>query len=225
MFVSLEEFFNNYRIKNGKQPNETVLNRGIMRLKREVRELESVFNIILGNDLPEWNVETYYEVDEYVQTGGAFYKSLVPQNLAVEPGVTTDWELSWELIQIDFEDIRNLLPQKADVADTLAGYGITDAYNRTEVDQFVSDLIGPEADYQSISELALFHDSLIFAKPNIVEVPPTPFGSIGDKKGDYAIDEDWMYICFLDFLDNTFPIWKRFPLPSESENTTWDFTE
>ena len=35
MFVTLQDFFENYRIKNGQFPNETVMNRGTMRLKRE----------------------------------------------------------------------------------------------------------------------------------------------------------------------------------------------
>ena len=34
MFVTLKEFFDNFRIRNGDKPNETVFNRPLFRLKR-----------------------------------------------------------------------------------------------------------------------------------------------------------------------------------------------
>ena len=225
MFVSLQEFFDNYRIQNGKQPNETTLNKGLMRLKREVRELESVFNIILGNDLPAWSNTIYYEVDEYVQHGSLFYKSLVPQNLGIEPGVTANWQTKWEHINIDFSDIRNLLPSKANVATTLAGYGITDAYTKTEVQAIRTDLIdGAPGGFQTLGEAKTYVDNVIKDKTAIRAIPLTPHGTFGDKKGDVAIDADWVYFCYRDFVDNTFPIWKRLPLPTSGDGVTWDFS-
>ena len=44
MFVTLKEFFDNFRIRNGDKPNETVFNRPLFRLKREIRELKSVLD-------------------------------------------------------------------------------------------------------------------------------------------------------------------------------------
>lgn len=222
MFVSLQEFFDNYRIQNGKQPNETTLNRGLMRLKREVRELESVFNIILGNALPTWAVDIYYETDEYVQYGTptVFYKSLVSQNLGVEPGVTAGWESSWEVINIDFEDIRNLLPSKADVATTLAGYGITDAYTKTEADALHDGLVD-NADYPTLGALQGYVELLNSDKTALKDVPVNPLGSLGDKKGDVAMDATWLYICVEDFTDNTSNIWQRIELPNFGPFVQW----
>jgi hypothetical protein len=222
MFVSLQEFFDNYRIKNGKQPNETVLNKGLMRLKREVRELESVFNIILGNELPAWSNTIYYETDEYVQHGGAFYKSLVSQNLGIAPGVTAGWATSWVVINIDFEDIRNLLPSKADVATTLGGYGITDAYTKDEVDNIQEALVdGAPVGFRTLGTAKSYTDVLAATKVAHRNIPTTPKGTFGDKHGDIAVDADWVYFCYRDFVDNTFPIWKRLPLPSEGTGVTW----
>jgi hypothetical protein len=99
MFVTLEDFFDNYRIKNQQQPNETVLNRGLMRLKRETRELKSLIDILVGNPLIEWNANKIYEADEYVSYNGLVYKSRVDRNFNNEP-VSTD-TTNWELTTLD----------------------------------------------------------------------------------------------------------------------------
>jgi len=85
MFVTLEDFFNNYRIKNQQQPNETVLNRGMMRLKRETRELKSLLDILLGNDIEPWDINRIYEKDEYIQHNDLIFKSKVNTNYQNEP--------------------------------------------------------------------------------------------------------------------------------------------
>lgn len=96
MFVTLEDFFENYRIKNQQQPNETVLNRGLMRLKRETRELKSIIDILIGNSLIEWNASKIYEQDEYVAYNGLVYKSRVDRNFNNEPfsSDANNWELT-----------------------------------------------------------------------------------------------------------------------------------
>lgn len=99
MFVTIEDFFNNYRIKNQQQPNETVLNRGLMRLKRETRELKSVIDILTGVTLPVWNNGKIYEADEYVTHGELIYRSRVDQNFNNTP-VPVD-VANWQLITID----------------------------------------------------------------------------------------------------------------------------
>ena len=99
MFVTLEDFFNNYRIKNQQQPNETVLNRGLMRLKRETRELKAVIDILTGVSLPVWNNGKIYEADEYVTYGELIYRSRTDQNFNNTP-VPTD-NVNWQLITID----------------------------------------------------------------------------------------------------------------------------
>jgi hypothetical protein len=79
-FTTLEQYYRDYRVKNGQVPSEAVLNKGPMRLKREIRELESMLNIALGIDLPEWNQYTRYEVDEYISYNNQNYKSLLDGN-------------------------------------------------------------------------------------------------------------------------------------------------
>ena len=67
MFTSFDTFFNNYRIKNNSAPNETVLNSGLLRLKREIRELKSYIDLIVGNEIETYNPEKPYEIDENVK--------------------------------------------------------------------------------------------------------------------------------------------------------------
>lgn len=99
MFVTIEDFFNNYRIKNQQQPNETVLNRGLMRLKRETRELKSVIDILTGVTLPVWNNGKIYEADEYVTHGELIYRSRTDQNFNNAPAPAD--AANWQLITID----------------------------------------------------------------------------------------------------------------------------
>lgn len=95
MFVTLEDFFNNYRIKNQQQPNETVLNRGLMRLKRETRELKSILDILLNGDFDTWDSNRVYEKDEYVKYNDLIYKSRIYTNYNHTPfrEDSTNWEI------------------------------------------------------------------------------------------------------------------------------------
>lgn len=95
MFTTFEDFFQNYRIKNNAAPNETVLNVGLLRLKREIRQLESMTKIICGQPLEEWNPEKAYERDEYIQYGEIYYRSLVDNNVGNDPHYSEQyWELT-----------------------------------------------------------------------------------------------------------------------------------
>ena len=93
MFCTLEQYFENYRVKNNQVPSETVLNRGPFRLKREIRELKSLSDVVIGNDLEEWNSSKNYELDEYVQYNGKIYRSLIDGNNDQTPGVSNQWSL------------------------------------------------------------------------------------------------------------------------------------
>ena len=97
MFSTLEEFFRDYRVKNGQVPCEVVFNRGPMRLKREIRELKSIQDIIIGNDIPAWNPTTRYEVDEYVYYSGKIYRSKADSNFNYRPAENQNF---WEKISI-----------------------------------------------------------------------------------------------------------------------------
>ena len=97
MFSTLEEFFRDYRVKNGQVPCEVVFNRGPMRLKREIRELKSIQDIIIGNDIPIWNPTTRYEVDEYVYYSGKIYRSKADSNFNYRPAENQNF---WEKISI-----------------------------------------------------------------------------------------------------------------------------
>ncbi len=90
-FTSLEQFYKNYRIKNEQQPNETTLNRPVMRLKREVRELKSVLDIITGSDIEEWTSSRFYETDEYVKYKDSYYISLSDDNIGNTPSNGSDF--------------------------------------------------------------------------------------------------------------------------------------
>lgn len=95
MFTTLDQFFNDYCVKNNQQPNETVLNRSALRLKRELRELKSKQDVSFGIDIEEWNANKLYEIDEYVQYNGLVYKSNVDQNYSIKPTSTNgNWVLS-----------------------------------------------------------------------------------------------------------------------------------
>ena len=93
MFTTLESFYQDYRIKNNEVPNEITLNRGVMRLKREIRELKSILDILTGKALEPWNSSKYYEADEYVLWNKNNYRSRVNGNHGLEPGISSDWEL------------------------------------------------------------------------------------------------------------------------------------
>ena len=113
MFSTLEEFFRDYRVKNGQVPCEVVFNRGPMRLKREIRELKSIQDIIIGNDIPIWNPTTRYEVDEYVYYSGKIYRSKADSNFNYKP---TENQNFWEKISLTslkelLEKIQNLETQ------------------------------------------------------------------------------------------------------------------
>lgn len=104
MFVTLEDFFENYRIKNQQQPNETVLNRGMLQLKRETRELKSIIDILIGNELPTWSSNKIYEYDEYVSYNDLIYKSRQDRNFNNTP--FSDDDTWWELNTFDSNNIN-----------------------------------------------------------------------------------------------------------------------
>ncbi len=103
MFCTLDEYYQNYRVKAGQVPNEVTLNRGPFRLKREIRELKSVQDVILGNDIEQWNPNKYYETDEYVTYDGVVYRSRIDGNYNLTPGVSADW------VKIEIVSLKDLL--------------------------------------------------------------------------------------------------------------------
>lgn len=98
MQTSLDNFYSEYGIRNGQAPNETVLNRGLLRLKREIREIYSVLQIIQGKPIEEWNPDKIFELDEYVQYKGAIYKSILDTNYSMFPDGA---EGAWEAVSFD----------------------------------------------------------------------------------------------------------------------------
>lgn len=91
MFVTLKEFFDNFRIRNGDKPNETVFNRPLFRLKREIRELKSVLDILTGVPIETWSTVKFYERDEYVSYNGRFYRSAIDGNVGNRPDQSDKW--------------------------------------------------------------------------------------------------------------------------------------
>ena len=95
MQTTLEQFYSDYRIKNNYAPNETVLNTGLLRLKREIRELNSKIAILANQPIEEYNPNKIYEVSEFVQYKGEYYESLHDDNCANDPqSVNTSWKVA-----------------------------------------------------------------------------------------------------------------------------------
>lgn len=101
MFTTIDQFFNDFRIKNNQFPNETVLNRGMMRLKREIRELKSLVDCLLGKEIEPWHEGKVYEIDEYVSYNGIIYRSNLDSNVAMNPQTSGFWD------QQDIETIKS----------------------------------------------------------------------------------------------------------------------
>ena len=91
MFVTLKDFFENFRIRNGDKPNETVFNRPLFRLKREIMELKSVQDILTGVEIETWSSVKFYERDEYVTFNNKFYRSVNDGNVGNQPDVSDLW--------------------------------------------------------------------------------------------------------------------------------------
>ena len=98
MQTTLNNFYSEYGIRNGQAPNETVLNRGLLRLKREIREIYSILQIIQGKPIEELNPDKIFELDEYVQYNGAIYKSILDTNYSMYPDGS---EGAWEAVSFD----------------------------------------------------------------------------------------------------------------------------
>lgn len=103
MFCTLEQYYEQYRVRNDQVPSESVLNRGPFRLKREIRELKSLSDIVIGNDLEVWNPSKFYEMDEYVKYNNKIYRSKIDGNNDKTPGVSTDW------VQVKITSLKDLL--------------------------------------------------------------------------------------------------------------------
>lgn len=101
MFSTVDQFFNDYRIQNNQFPNETVLNRGTMRLKREIRELKSLVDCLMGKEIEPWHEDKVYEIDEYVSYNGIIYRSNLDSNVAMNPQTSGFWD------QQEIESVRS----------------------------------------------------------------------------------------------------------------------
>lgn len=182
MFITLQDFFDNYRIKNGKQPNETVLNKGLMRLKREVRELESIIKLFSDIELNPWETTVYYEQDEYVTHNGLNFKSKISNNLNNEPDPVS--QTNWEVVTIDSYKVNNgnfkfqqfiatdgqtdfILPFNMDSTPMIWIDGILlDTDRFTQVDNITIRLTNPASlnDVVIITAGVAYETSLLFSK-------------------------------------------------------------
>ena len=104
MFCTLQQFFNDFLPKNNMVPSEATFAKGPMRLKREIRELKSVQDIILGNDVPVYQDSTRYELDEYVSYKSKIYRSLVDGNSGMKPDTSSAY---WA--EVNIVSLRDLL--------------------------------------------------------------------------------------------------------------------
>ncbi len=98
-----------------------------------------------------------------------------------------------------FAMIENAVAPKADSATTLFGYGIIDAYTKTEADSINS----------------LQDDAISNKQDKFVSAPTSSVGQPGDTPGKISIDGSYIYYCTAVF-DGVSDIWARTPLTLET---------
>lgn len=147
MFTSFDTFFNNYRIKNNTAPNETVLNSGLLRLKREIRELKSLIDLITGNEIETYNPEKPYELDEYVKYRGYCYRSLIDVNISNNPENSQFWKKFDlpSLKELQLKDSFHYLHFKAEQGQTQIELPVTDPVGTPCV--FVEGILADRTEY------------------------------------------------------------------------------
>lgn len=147
MFTSFDTFFNNYRIKNNTAPNETVLNSGLLRLKREIRELKSLIDLITGTEIETYNPEKPYELDEYVKYRGYCYKSLIDVNISNNPENSQFWKKFDlpSLKELQLKDSFHYLHFKAEKGQTQIELPVTDPVGTPCV--FVEGILADRSEY------------------------------------------------------------------------------
>lgn len=161
MFTSFDTFFNNYRIKNNSAPNETVLNSGLLRLKREIRELKSYIDLIVGNNIETYNPEKPYEIDEYVEYRGYCYKSLIDVNIANTPENSQFWKKFDlpSLKELQLKDSFHYLHFKATEGQTQIELPVTDPVGTPCV--FVEGILLDRSEYYIEGSFINFYKPLL----------------------------------------------------------------
>ena len=161
MFTSFDTFFNNYRIKNNSAPNETVLNSGLLRLKREIRELKSYIDLIVGNEIETYNPEKPYEIDEYVKYRGYCYKSLIDVNIANTPENSQFWKKFDlpSLKELQLKDSFHYLHFKATEGQTQIELPVTDPVGTPCV--FVEGILLDRSEYYIEGSFINFYKPLL----------------------------------------------------------------
>lgn len=112
--------------------------------KKEVRMVgNNPETVLLVNSLPTTDIQanTIYIVNKRCYVYDAEIQSWI---LLYEDVTQTVEEMLEKIdnIENDISDIKVILDNKADKADTLSGYGITDAYTKSEIDDKLEDIIG-----------------------------------------------------------------------------------
>ena len=161
MFTSFDTFFNNYRIKNNSAPNETVLNSGLLRLKREIRELKSYIDLIVGNEIETYNPEKPYEIDEYVKYRGYCYKSLIDVNISNDPEKSQFWKKFDlpSLKELQLKDSFHYLHFKATEGQTQIELPTTDPVGTPCV--FVEGILLDRSEYYIEGSFINFYKALL----------------------------------------------------------------
>ena len=130
-------------------------------------------------------------------------------------------------------EVNDFLVDKADVATTLAGYGITDAYKSTEVDTELATKADATSVYTKTEidtdfytaqgvDTAITNNNVQFVNPllankqdKFVAVPTSSLGQSGDLAGMIAFGTSYVYHCVADY-DGLSNIWARVALVTES---------
>lgn len=94
-YITYENFYNSYLIKNGQQGNETNLGKGPDQLKKELDETVILLNMATGIYPAEWSSAANYIESSYVTYNSKYYRSktgtISSPNKNKTPGNNADW--------------------------------------------------------------------------------------------------------------------------------------
>ena len=140
-------------------------------------------SLITGKQVGDIFLQAAVEAD-----GGVYKKTTIQpgKNFVIDSdNVTVDGNLDAKAISIDGVDLNETLDGKADKATTLAGYGIADAYTRTQVDDIMSNKIGDLSNLDSTNAYISNATNLTDAVNNIASNVDANIGGM-NFDGTYA---------------------------------------
>jgi hypothetical protein len=91
MITTVQEFYQNYMMKDGDLLAEELLNKPFFRLKYELQALISFFKL---DNVPDWNSTTYYKESDAVFYNNRFWVCIKPSRGSAPDSNSSNWVLS-----------------------------------------------------------------------------------------------------------------------------------